>query len=228
LLAVAVIGGLAAAGWAAAVRRWGSAEWVVLLAWVAATVAFSVLGTPTQAARHLLPAFPPLTVLVLRLLGPLRRATHIALAVLLAIQGGTAYLVAAADAEVADAGRQFARYAAENYKGSGQDVWFNGHGGWQHYAQAQGFRQISASGVPPAPGAIVLEPKWVDCGAYPRGLAITLVEVKTYETRCPVQTLDAEGGGFYAVTLGRMPYSFTLEKRPAQVGQVFRVEAPHR
>jgi hypothetical protein len=57
---------------------------------------------------------------------------------------------------------------------------------------------------------------------------MALVEAKAYETRVPVRTLDGEGGGFYAVTQGRMPYYFTLEKRPVQVGQVFRVEGARK
>jgi len=228
LLAIPLLGGLVAAGVAAARRTGETAEWILLLAWVGAVLAFAFLGTGVQATRHLLPAVPPLVVMVLRLLGPPRRATTIALAVLLPLQAGVAFLVAAADAEVAEAHRQFARYGAEQYARSGQQVWFNGHGGWQHYAQAQGFRQFSTHGTSPRLGAIILDPKWLLHSQYPNGLQMSVVEEKVYEARMPVQTIDGENGGFYAVTQGRMPYYFSLAKRPVQIGQVFLVETAAR
>jgi hypothetical protein len=225
LLFAGLGGGLLAAWQAFRKRHDASGDLVLLVAWAAALAVFSIVWAPFQAVRHFLPVLPPLAVVVMRLLGPPRRLVSIALGAMLAAQVGVACLVAAADCEHAGAYRAFARYGAERYAGAGQEVWFNGHWGWQHYALARGFKQISLHGAAPPPGAIVLEPKWVSRSSYPPGLKLVPVEERIYMARLPVRTMDSVNSYFYSVTKRRMPYYFTAERTPVQIGQVFRVEA---
>jgi len=239
LLAVAIVGGLAATVWKLARREEESADWVFVVAWAAAPFVFSVVFAPFQATRHMLPTLPPLAVLVLRLLGPRRKAVNVALIAMLVLQAGVAYLVAAADCEYADAHRQFARYAADKFHRPGQVVWFNGHWGWQQYALEEGFKHYATHGPQPQPGDILLDPSLVHHSRYAPGLRqrLKLVEKpKEYRSRLPVRTMDLEHSFFYSVmtrkptpkrpAAARMPYYFTTDDTPLDACQVFRVQEP--
>ena len=230
LLAAALLGGLAAALWAWKRKEQGVAEWLFLVAWLGGAVVFSVVFTPFQATRHFLPVMAPLVVLVLRLLGPRRKAVKIALMVMLAVQAAVAFLVAFADSEYAGAHRRFARDAARTYRG--QDVWFNGHWGWQHYAEhVHGFSHywhFGEEGVTPPAGAILLEPGTVHRSRYPSALQKRLVEDKAamlvHKPTFPARTMDGTYSSFYAVTDHRLPYYFTLANTPVDVCRVYRVQ----
>jgi len=226
LLVAVVAGALVAALRGLRAHDGSSADWLFLLAWLAAGMLFSVFIVPFQATRHILPILAPAVVLVLRLLGTLRRPVKIALVVLLVLQAAVAYLVGAADAEHAGAYRQFAAHAANKHRRPDHDLWFNGHWGWQHYALAHGLKQLSHSGTPPKPGDLVLDPKWVHRVRYPKGLRKELVDEVPYPARLPVRTMDMAYSCFYSVTAHRVPYRFTLDETPVQIGRIYRVLAP--
>jgi hypothetical protein len=231
LLAVALLGGLAAMLWTWGKKEEGGADWFFLLAWAAGGLVFSVVLTPFQATRHFLPVLAPLTVLVLRLLGPRRRAVKIALIVVLVLQGAVAGLVALADSEYADAHRQFARDAGSRY--AGKEVWFNGHWGWQHYAEhVQGFKHCwhyRDEGTTPPPGAILLEPDAVHRSRLPDALRKRLVldddATRAVAATFPARTMGRTYSSFYAVTEHRLPYIITFARTPIETCRVYRVAA---
>ena len=237
LLAVALGGGLGATLWAWRRRSASGPQWLFLAAWAGAVVGFSVVLAPFQATRHFLPALAPLVRLVLRLLGPRRKAVAVALGVVLAVQAAVAYVVGFADGEFSGAHRRFARDSAQRYVSAGQEVWFNGHWGWQHYAaQVHGFRHawhhggrggVPASGALPPAGAILLEPAKVQRSRYPRAFRRRLVPdaagTQAFAPAMPARTMDGAYSSFYAVTEHRLPYYLTFEKTPVDVGRAFRV-----
>ncbi|MFW6108697.1 MAG: hypothetical protein ACOC8D_02675 [bacterium] len=230
LLAVALVGGVVGAGVARKRREEGWAEWLFLAAWVGGGVAFSVLFTPFQAVRHFLPIIAPLVVLVLGLIGRRRRHVQVVLTVVLVLQAAVAYVVALADAEYAATYRTFAREAARAY--ATEDVWFNGHWGWQHYCQdVHGFHHYwhfrdDGSGPPP-PGALLLEPEKVHHRPAARRLGDRLVELpdarRVFHPVFPVRTMDQLYAYFYATTTHRMPYILTLADTPIETCHVYRI-----
>ena len=225
LVFVMLGGGLGGAARGLRARDGSSADWLFLLAWLGLSLGFSVVVVPFQATRHFLPAMAPMAVLVLRLLGPLRKPVKIALGAMLVVQAAVAFLVGFGDAEHAGAYREFARHGARKYRNAGHDVWFNGHWGWQHYALAAGFKQLSFSGDPPKPGAIVLDPRWVHHVRYPKGLKKELIEEVEYPAMLPIRTMDMRQACFYMVSGHLLPYHFTRESTPVQIGRVYRVTA---
>ena len=81
-------------------------------------------------------------------------------------------LVARADANLADAYRDFANRAGERFAsedndpatGDGASVWFLGHWGWMHYAAKAHFRKLSVTGPLPEAGDVLIVPVYVDKG----------------------------------------------------------------
>ncbi len=180
-----------------------------LALWVAGVFAFSVIFTPFQAVRHFLPALVPTAILSLRLLGSQGRAVRAVLMACLALQAGVAYLVGAADAEHAASYRRFVRYAKEKYQDAGEEVWFNGHWGFHHYAAAAGFRGMNRDVAPfPPEGAIVLHPRPVAQAGWPKGLKRKVVEAFPYERHVAARTMDGRHASFYSLTHQRSPYFF--------------------
>ena len=231
VLAVALLGGIAAALAAWRSKDAGAAEWVLLVAWAAGAAAFSVLLAPFQATRHFLPVVAPLAILVVRLLGPRREPVAGALGAMLAVQAVVAFVVAFADCEFADAHRQFASEAARDCQAQGGDLWFNGHWGWQHYAeQVHGFQHYwhhRRTGVTPPDGAVILDPKLVHRSRYPAALKKRLVldesATRLFAARMPARTMGQTYSSFYAVTEHRLPYYLTFDDTPVEIGRVYRV-----
>ncbi|HIE53394.1 MAG TPA: hypothetical protein EYP85_16700 [Armatimonadetes bacterium] len=203
-----------------------------LAGWLMAVFLFSVILVPFQAVRHLIPALPPLVLLLMRELAPpgaseprWLRGTLGALALL---QGGMAFLVAVADYEYADTYRRFAAEATQRLFRPGQEVWFTGSWGWQFYARQAGFRQLAAHGPRPQPGDLLLEPQRVHKGRFPKGLRRQLVlwEEREYPGRLPLRTMNGfKGASFYAVVRENVPYLFTRDK-VLEIFRVYRVAEP--
>jgi len=230
LVVVAALGGLFGAV-RAATRREGGADWLFLLAWAAVPIAFSVVLAPFQASRHFLPAIVPLTVIVLRLLGEKRQIVTGTLAGVLVLQAAVGYVVAFGDAEAAAVQRDFADYVAKTYKRDGREVWFNGHWGWMQYAlRVHGFKQISQNGDTPPAGAILVDLKRTHHSTAPEGLnpdrpnpRLHRLEEKAYPCSILVRTVDNREASFYAVSGHKLPYLFTTDETPHDVGRVYRV-----
>ena len=229
LLAVALVGGLLGGLRAKRHNEEAWAEWLFLAAWAGGGIAFSVLFTPFQATRHFLPVLAPLVVLVLGLLGPRRRHVKVVLGIVLALQLVVAYVVGFADTEYAGAHRRFAEGAARTF--ASEDVWFNGHWGWQTYAQDRhGFTHAWAfrdTGQLPPAGAILLEPGSVHRSRLPDGFRQRLVELeparRVYHARFPARTMDGIYASFYASTDHRLPYHLTFATTPIETCRAYRV-----
>jgi len=171
------------------------------------------------AVRHILPAAAPIALLAMRYgLRPqetasrwVRGAIGAALGAGLAVQAVVAFWAAVGDYQYADTYRQFVREAAASLKPpSGNKIWFAGHWGWQHYASAAGFREISRTGPAPKPGDLVLVPDTVHKGAAidpAVGQRFEQIAEKRYPARSGVVTMDWARAGFYS-SGGLPPYYF--------------------
>ena len=125
---------IAAHGWRHE-RTWQCA---VILLWLVGTLGFTVAFSPFMAVRHILPAVPPILLLLGHSFGRLasRRWATVALAVTASLGGA----LAVSDYEYADVYRQCAPEVASSLP-AGSNVWFTGHWGWQWYAERAGMRQ---------------------------------------------------------------------------------------
>jgi hypothetical protein len=202
-------------------------ERVFWAAWLAAPLAFSTFFVPFQAVRHLMPALPPLLLLLShRLHDAWRRPwQRLALLLLMTIQAAVTLTVAVADWEYAAVYRDFARQ--QSLTRQPERTWFVGHWGWMFYAQRAGFRQLHRGETPP-PGDLLLWPEKVHIGDVFAGAdalqeRLGLVERVVYPGMIPIRTMSMEAkAGFYAVIRQRLPYRFH-DSTPLEVMRVYRV-----
>lgn len=186
-----------------------------LAVWALAFLTFSVLLTPFQAVRHVLPALPPLTLLAFRFLDRERERTapprgRIALPLLLATQASMAFAVNIADAEYAATYRDFASDFSRRHESPAR-TWFVGHWGWLHYAQKAGFRQLHRDGPRPQSGDYLIWPErvhvgdvWAGSGDLRRNWE--LVETVDFDGAVPLRTMNFQCAAFYATIRGNLPY----------------------
>lgn len=197
-------------------------------AWMLAPLLFSIFLVPFQAVRHLMPAMPPLLLLLSGRLfeawsRPWSRRT---LAALLGAQAAVAFAVHIADWEYAHSYREFARAAAARL--DQERVWFVGHWGWKFYAEQSGFRQMHRDGPLPEPGDVLIWPEKVHTGSvFSRSgdlrERMQPIEATVYPGTVPVRTMSLDAkAGFYAVIRQRIPYRFHRSS-PLEVMRVFRV-----
>jgi hypothetical protein len=210
--------------WLAEPRDEEASDSLFLCAWLCAPVLFSVVFTPFQAVRHLIPALPPLVLLSFRYLreaeGGMAAFRGALLLPLLVLQAVVSLLVATADYEYAKAYRDFAAEAREHLSDEIQHTWYVGHWGWQFYAERAGFRQLHATGPLPAPDDLVLWPIHSPAHAllhYNRDFVEGLHAVRKIEVpgTLPLRTMNTAGGGFYSLlsrvkgSLPNVPYRLT-------------------
>jgi hypothetical protein len=208
--AIFVAGGLAVlalAGLALAERR--DADTLLLVAWIAGTLAFAGFVNWGVNARSLLPLVPPVAILLARRLG------ERALWAPIAASGLVALAVAWADHDLAGAARAAAAAIEERTRGSRTAVWFQGHWGFQHYMEAAGARPIDVPHDVLGAGDLVAVP-----GNNTNTWPLRPQVVASHETLelagHPFLTVlhGARGAGFYADSFGPLPWS--LGRAPAE------------
>ena len=130
----------------------------------------------------------------------------------------------------ADAHRAFAASAAEKLGQELGRIWYAGHWGWHFYAEREGFRQLHAEGPFPAPGELLLWPKFGDVGRVrmseimPR---FQLLYTISYDATLPLRTVG-RGANFYLADArsGRRPHlPFRVRRSgPVQRFHVMRLQ----
>ncbi len=211
-----------ARGWRSE-RAW---QYAVLLLWLAGTLGFTILFSPFMAVRHILPAIPPLLLLLGHGLGRLASPRWTALALIATAALGGA--LALSDYEYADVYRRDASKIAKSLP-PGRNVWFTGHWGWQWYAKKAGMRQYDRRRpgfvkgdyfvVPSLPGSVIA----------PRHrktlkLVSTLVEKGGAATRFRTMT-QTPGGGYYGYSFEsrHLPWIFLTTPEPLETFYVLVV-----
>jgi len=222
-----------------------------LMWWLVGPYLCSILFVEFPAVRHILPAAAPIILLAVRytqrparqcgtgilpvnrheqdahaITQPTSRWVGAALGLGLVIQTIVAFWTAAADYQYADTYRSFAREAAETLKvPKGNQIWFAGHWGWQHYALAAGFRQITEHGPDfPKAGDLILVPEVVHKGNMPMSLQGRLEQIseKRYPARLDLVTMNWANAGFYA-TFGTTSPQYFAKGQSYEFFRVYRV-----
>ncbi len=127
--------------------------------WFLGMIAFCVFFYLTGAARYLLPATPPLVLLMMR------RAEDVVLSKLLpqaiataAFTGLTALGLAVADYQFAEIYRSFARNLAIAHQVSTKTAWFSSEWGFRTYLERAGARQLGRRDPRPQLGDFLIVP----------------------------------------------------------------------
>jgi len=141
-----------------------TARTLLLLLWFGGVLFYVVVLMPYSSVRYLLPLFPPLILLLARLMEERFRASASQLRNLLiaAIVSttGLGLLVSAADLEFAESNRTLAQTQAREMgaelAATGNQLWFVGEFSLRYYMEQEGFQELPLDTVP-ATGDIVIQ-----------------------------------------------------------------------
>jgi 4-amino-4-deoxy-L-arabinose transferase-like glycosyltransferase len=188
-------------------KRHKNADSLLLLLWVFGTFLFCVLNW-TINARSLLPVAPAVAVLVLRRIetvAPSAKLTwRFATAAFLSL------LVSLADYQLANSARTAALTIKEKFDNSSTTtVWFQGHWGFQYYAQSTGLRAFDSTHSRVSPGDLMVLP-FNNTNLIPirkeKAERLTVIELPVFP--CVSTMSKAIGAGFYMDVLGPLPFAF--------------------
>ncbi len=127
--------------------------------WFLGVVAFCVLFYLTGAARYLLPATPPLVLLMMRRAEEAVRSKLRLFAIAtITLTGLTALGLALADYQFAEIYRDFANTITGKVHDQTRSVWFSGEWGFRTYLERAGARQLGRRDPRPQVGDLLLIP----------------------------------------------------------------------
>jgi 4-amino-4-deoxy-L-arabinose transferase-like glycosyltransferase len=198
------------------VRDTRSPEAMLLLLWVSGMLVFAAFINWSVSVRAVLPLLPAVAILAARRIE--RRAADAAgrgrrsarrrelwLGAGIAASALLSLAVARADARLAQSGRAAALELVTAYRGAGREIWFQGHWGFQYYAQQLGARPLERGERSP-PGAVLLQPL---NNSYAWPIADSLLERRSVAGPVWLGTMGAVvGAGFYSSTWGPLPFAF--------------------
>jgi len=203
-------------GW----HRWREQAFVAMwAAWVLVAIG---IGAPFAAARHLLPALPPLAVLWC----PhevLARWRRVGLWVVLAGQAAFGIYAGWCDTQIAEVYRRGAQLLAQEYGAQA----FVGHWGWMYYAQRAGLQQVSANRLP-EPSVRIAVPAVGGDAVVPPALMPYLIYEQSVHVNTPARLATLPpAAGFYAALRGAPPFRWLPQGYREQF-DLFALEAERR
>lgn len=204
-------------------------EAAVLVAWVLGTFVFASFTNWTVNARSILPLVPAVGILAARRLDRLTEAGTApssawvagglvaAVALSLAIQN--------ADASLARASKTAASDLVGEFGARGTRVWFQGHWGFQYYAERRGALPLDRRGSRIAAGEWIIRPV---NNSYlfplPPGFLASPIR-REFPVSSWISTMNPRAdAGFYAATYGWLPFS--VGAAPPEIYFVFQNTAP--
>lgn len=205
-----------------------SPESVLLAAWTAGTLVFADGLNWAVNARALLPLAPAAGILIARRLE--RRPEKGAFPVrwtrwALVPAAALALLVAAADEAEALVSRDAAGRLAEQLSSLPGTVWFQGHWGFQYYAQRAGFLPLDYRHPAIEVGDAIIKPEGITNPiALPPGTVELTRSIELEPFPCLSTMSLAIGAGFYADVWGPLPYAFG--RVPREQYRVYRALVP--
>ncbi|MDO8735496.1 MAG: glycosyltransferase family 39 protein [Thermoleophilia bacterium] len=140
------------------------AKSLLLLLWLGGVLFYVVVLMPYSSVRYLLPLFPPLILLLARLMeerftASAEQLRNLLLAGILSTTG-LGLLVSAADLEFAESNRTLAQTEARamgaELSASGNQLWFVGEFSLRYYMEQEGFQELPLDAVP-ATGDIIIQ-----------------------------------------------------------------------
>lgn len=199
-----------------------------LLAWFVCVVSYNIFLLPFGSARYLLPALPPVFLLVMN-----NRVWNFSvrqqLIPFLCVLGGTTVFALGAaysDYRYAETYRTFAGEVIDIRAevGSSPAFWYVGEWGMRHYMKLAGARTLHATSNEPKAGDFVVIPEMPRFWEPSKSLQQRLVffAERRFSSALPLRLFNRRShAGFYAHLWGMLPFAFSTE--PDEVFTVYRV-----
>jgi 4-amino-4-deoxy-L-arabinose transferase-like glycosyltransferase len=192
----------------------GDRETLFLSLWYLGVLSYCVLLFPSGSARYLLPAAPPLILLLLRgsegrLTGS--RGWRAFYATLLPCQLILGLALAYTDYTVARIYREFSSYFSARYLARGDPFLFSGEWGFHYYLAALGGEVMTMDSVG-RPGELVVKSEACLSHQFdsPLDRSLQMVEGETYRIRSPFRLLNyGARAGFWNDGWGVLPFWFS-------------------
>jgi hypothetical protein len=201
---------------------------LLLFLWVAGTAVFAAYVNWTLNARSVLPLIPAAALTLVRRLERESLAAWV-LPALVAASAVLALVVTYADACMANANRTAARQLVADWTPpTNRPLWFEGHWGFQYYAQAAGARSWDFEVAAGKTGDILVIPFNNCITASPDSFA-RQIEVLDVPGNPWLATMYAGvGAGYYACGWDWRPLPFAFTEVPPERYLVFRLTADQR
>ncbi len=190
---------------------------ILLFLWVIGTFVFSSFVNWSVNGRTMLPIAPALGIILMRRLdargaGHMKRLAPLVPALLVVL------IVGIGDYSLADSARQAGRDAVRKYSGAGAAVWFQGHWGFQYYAQENGGRTLDWERTRLEAGdLVVVAVNNYDYDILPMD-RFDIVDRLEYEVFPYSSTLyPPDGANFYSSLGGPLPYIFGTDYRETYI-----------
>ena len=189
--------------------RQKNAESLLLVLWVFGTFAFSILNW-TINGRSILPMVPAVAILLLRRIEAVNEAKALRLHWPLAIAAAMSLFVARADYQLANSARAAAIQIKNQFGGSAANtIWFQGHWGFQYYAQANGLLAFDATHQRSHPGDLIVLPfNNTNLVSIPKETVERVTTIELPASRWLATMSRPLGAGFYMDILGPLPFAF--------------------
>ncbi|MEE2679964.1 MAG: glycosyltransferase family 39 protein [Myxococcota bacterium] len=188
-------------------RETRSPESIVLCLWLFGIFGFAALLNWTVSVRGVLLLLPAAAILAARRIRRRESALRHGRAWLAAGCAAAAvfsFVVARADAQLAASARTAAETLTRDYADTARGTWFQGHWGFQYYAQQFGATPLERGEILPA-GAIVIVPQ---NNSYLWPIDAPILAMRSFQGPAWCSTMNAAtGAGFYASTWGPLPFT---------------------
>ena len=181
--------------------------------WAGGTFVFTVYLNWGFPVRNFLPALPALAIVLANALADVpflaRRAGERVLAAALVAGAALGVLLLRADTEFADEARAGASALVRAH--AGRPVWFEGHWGFQYYAEAEGAHALDLAHPAAAAGDVLLVPLLNANLAELPADRTRVLERRVVPLRSPFVVLGPRSGaGFWADGMGPLPFAWNL------------------
>lgn len=187
-------------------RRDKSAETLMLLLWVWGTFAFCILNW-TVNGRSVLPMAPAVAILVLRRIEFVGKST-LQLSSAFGVAAALSLLLSFADYRLANSARAATEQVKTEIGDYSSPVWFQGHWGFQYYAQASGLRIFDSKNPQVRPGDLLVTPPiGSNLTTFPSSIIEPLGVIELPVAPGIATISDALGAGFYSDSNGPLPFS---------------------
>jgi 4-amino-4-deoxy-L-arabinose transferase-like glycosyltransferase len=186
-----------------------NADTVLLLLWVWGVFAFSVLNW-TINGRSVLPMVPAVAILLLRRIEFIKRATPFRMNMAFATAAILSLLVAFADYRLANSARAAVGEIQTKFgHASAAPIWFQGHWGFQYYAEKSGLRPFDFKNPQAQAGDLMVIPYTnTNITTLPKEIVDPVATIEMPVTPW-IATMSYEmGAGFYTDIVGPLPFSF--------------------
>ncbi len=190
-------------------RRLRNEDALMLLLWIWGTFVFCILNW-TINGRSILPMVPAVAILLLRRIEFVRMLANVRLIWFFGAAAIFSLLITLVDYRLADSARAAATEIRSQFRiPSSATVWFQGHWGFQYYAQINGFRAFDSTHPQTRPGDLMVLPfnntnlKPIPENTFER---IGVIEVPVFPWMAAMGR--AVGAGFYTDIVGPLPFAF--------------------